>query len=72
MTMTDVACFCGCVYSFHEDVGVCPRCGEYASLSRTSVEAEQQMRYELALLIGANHGSPPNPELRLSADRRAT
>ncbi len=28
--MTDVACFCGCCYSFDEGVGACPRCGEHA------------------------------------------
>lgn len=29
--MTDVACFCGCVYAFAGDVGVCPKCGEAVS-----------------------------------------
>ncbi len=30
--MTDVACFCGCLYSFDGDAGACPRCGEYATV----------------------------------------
>jgi hypothetical protein len=30
--MTDVACFCGCCYSFEGDGGACPRCGEYAAV----------------------------------------
>jgi hypothetical protein len=30
--MTDVACFCGCLYSFDGDAGACPRCGEYATI----------------------------------------
>ena len=30
--MVDVACFCGCCYSFEGDGGACPRCGEYASV----------------------------------------
>ena len=28
--MTDVACFCGCCYSFDGGAGACPKCGEYA------------------------------------------
>jgi hypothetical protein len=48
--MTDVACFCGCLFSFRGEVGVCPRCGEYASLTGVSPEVEEQMRRELALL----------------------
>lgn len=28
--MTDVACFCGCLYSFDGGAGACPTCGEYA------------------------------------------
>lgn len=31
--MTDVACFCGCCYSFVGDVGACPRCGEVTDLT---------------------------------------
>ncbi len=50
MTMTDVACFCGCLYSFSGEVGVCPKCGDYASLTCVSPEVEEQMRRELALL----------------------
>jgi hypothetical protein len=30
--MTDVACFCGCLYSFDGGAGACPRCGEYATV----------------------------------------
>jgi hypothetical protein len=30
--MTDVACFCGCCYSFEGDGEACPRCGEYAAV----------------------------------------
>jgi uncharacterized Zn finger protein (UPF0148 family) len=31
--MADVACFCGCLYSFDGGAGACPRCGEYATVS---------------------------------------
>jgi hypothetical protein len=30
--MTNVACFCGCLYSFDGGAGACPRCGEYATV----------------------------------------
>ena len=30
--MTDVACFCGCLYSFDGGAGACPRCGECAAI----------------------------------------
>ena len=31
--MADVACFCGCFYSFDGAGGACPTCGEYASVA---------------------------------------
>jgi hypothetical protein len=31
--MTDVACFCGCCYSFSGAAGPCPVCGEIAVVS---------------------------------------
>lgn len=31
--MTDVACFCGCLYSFDGGAGACPKCGEVASVT---------------------------------------
>jgi hypothetical protein len=30
--MTDVACFCGCLYSFDGGAGACPGCGEVAAV----------------------------------------
>lgn len=32
LIMTDVACFCGCCYSFEGGVGSCPRCGAWATV----------------------------------------
>jgi hypothetical protein len=49
--MTEVACFCGCCYSFGGEVGVCPQYGEYTSFTRASREEEQQMRADLDLLL---------------------
>lgn len=31
--MTDVACFCGCCFSFDGAAGACPTCGEVASVT---------------------------------------
>ena len=37
--MTDVACFCGCFYSFEGGAGPCPKCGEVAAVT-AAPEAE--------------------------------
>jgi hypothetical protein len=57
----DVACFCGCRYSFVGDLGACPACGEYVTLRRVSETEARQMRAELDLLLsaGANPGTAP-------------
>jgi hypothetical protein len=47
----DVACFCGCRFSCAHDIGTCPDCGEYVTLSRVSDTEEKQMRAELDLLL---------------------
>jgi hypothetical protein len=31
--MTDVGCFCGCLYSFDGGGAACPKCGEYATVT---------------------------------------
>jgi hypothetical protein len=53
----DVTCFCGCRFSCAGDLGTCPGCGAYASLSRVSDAEEKQMRAELHLLL--SHGAAP-------------
>jgi hypothetical protein len=57
MTMPDVACFCGHYYRFEGEIGVCPRCGEYASLSTVSPNEQHQMRDELDLLLAGHEQS---------------
>jgi hypothetical protein len=54
--MMDVACFCGCVCSFSGDLGVCPRCGEYVTLSRVTLEEERQMRCEVDAFLHSRDG----------------
>ena len=34
--MTEVACFCGCSYTFRGLAGACPRCGEVAAIMTES------------------------------------
>ncbi len=34
--MADVACFCGCCFSFVGDVGACPECGDAVTLTTAS------------------------------------
>ena len=54
--MMDVACFCGRVYSYSGELGVCPGCGEYVTLSCVANEEEEQMRRELDAVLQAHDG----------------
>jgi hypothetical protein len=42
--MINVVCFCGCSYSFADDTGACPKCGEPVTLTRVSTGEVQEMR----------------------------
>jgi len=35
--MSDVACFCGCQYSFEGQEGPCPKCGAVAGVRTTVI-----------------------------------
>jgi hypothetical protein len=35
--MTNVACFCGCLYSFDGAEGPCPKCGAVADVHTTAI-----------------------------------
>lgn len=39
LTMAEVACFCGCCFSFDGAAGACPKCGEVARLTAGPVTA---------------------------------
>jgi len=39
VVMAEVACYCGCSYSFYGDAGTCPHCGEGATLRTRPVPA---------------------------------
>ena len=50
--MTDVACFCGCLFSFDGGVGACPRCGEVASVTAGPVpESPGRSRPEIPVPV---------------------
>jgi len=58
--MTDVACFCGCLYSFAGSAGTCPRCGKCAII-RTSSPARGERRPQLAEpAVGAQNDTELN------------
>jgi hypothetical protein len=63
----DVACFCGCSYSFEGDLGACPACGEYVTMRNVSEAEAREMRAELDLLLNAGADTAAVP-----ADRRGS
>jgi predicted RNA-binding Zn-ribbon protein involved in translation (DUF1610 family) len=42
--MTNVACFCGCLYSFDGSEGPCPRCGAVAVIRTTASQKASENR----------------------------
>jgi hypothetical protein len=67
--MTDVACFCGCRYSFGGGAGTCPKCGEVATVTADpALESPggSQPRHLVPVMNGAGrNGQAPGtcPEL---------
>jgi hypothetical protein len=49
--MTDVACFCGCLYSFDGDAGACPRCGEVTTVRTAAASGA----LDLQMLVIGGH-----------------
>ena len=52
--MADVACFCGCCFSFDGGAGACPKCGEVASVTGVPVVESS----------GCNRPETPDAEIR--------
>jgi hypothetical protein len=57
----NVACFCGCCFSFAGDLCACPACGEYVTVSGVSGLEEDEMRAEVELLL-IHHAAGSDPE----------
>jgi hypothetical protein len=68
MIVPDLVCWCGRYYRFEGDIGVCQRCGEYASVTTVSPDEQQQMRDELDLVVTAHEQSV---SVEGSAERRS-
>ena len=68
--MSDVACFCGCCYSFEGDGGACPRCGEYAAVRSGSALASTGRRQPepVPAANGAGPGREPARNRRDAAE----
>ncbi len=61
--MIDVACFCGCCFSFDGSAAACPRCGEVASVTAglaLEVAARSQPKIPVPVVngIGQNGQTP--------------
>jgi hypothetical protein len=57
--MIDVACFCGCSYSFVGNAGICPKCGERTSFARRPYECHEPESGDLEDLIQRLRDVPP-------------
>jgi len=66
--MADVACFCGCCYSFEGGGGSCPGCGRYASIS-TGPDLTPDLTLELDELLAAAGAPAPDARAGRPADR---
>ena len=53
--MTNVACFCGCLYSFDGAEGPCPKCGAVAGVHTTATrQASREHGQPDAVAAGAD------------------
>jgi hypothetical protein len=59
--MIDVACFCGCCFSFDGAAGACPKCGEVARVTAGPAE----------LQVPVMNGAGPNGQIRETNSERA-
>jgi hypothetical protein len=57
--MTDVACFCGCLFCFDGGAGTCPSCGEVANVTAPTAGQAADGSGRSApvpqVLVGAGH-----------------
>ena len=60
--MADVACFCGCCFSFVGTVGACPECGEEVTL-RTAPAFAARCADGAESVCVVHWNGPPSAEL---------
>jgi hypothetical protein len=65
--MTDVACFCNCLYSFEGAAGACPQCGAVAAIptaaASTGHERSRRAQQPKPAIGGNTEGPAPGNEL---------
>jgi hypothetical protein len=72
--MIDVACFCGCSFSFESSAAACPKCDEVATVSvgpQFKVTGHSQPEQPAAELNGARRNEQPSPSRWKRAEGRA-
>ena len=61
--MTNVACFCGCLFSFNDGAGACPKCGRVASVTTGPALARPgHNRHPVPVMNGAGQTRTACPE----------
>jgi hypothetical protein len=63
--MADVACFCGCPFSFNGEAGACPKCGRVASVTTGPVLARpghNRPEHPVPVMNGAGQTRTACPE----------
>lgn len=68
--MTDVACFCGCCFSFDAGAAACPRCGEVASVT-VGRPLEDAGRSQPEIPVPVVNGIGPNGQTPEACPERA-
>jgi hypothetical protein len=69
--MADVACFCGCLYSFDGGSGACPRCDQVATVTTaaTAASAERSPERQPAAARTVTTRTPASLQLSVVALR---
>jgi hypothetical protein len=68
--MTDVACFCGCCFSFDGGAAACPRCGQVASVT-ADLALEDAVRSQPTIPVPAMNGIRHNGHTPKACPERA-
>jgi hypothetical protein len=70
--MAEVACFCGCLYSFYDDTGACPDCGEVVTLRTQLVPASTVPASTVPAITVWNQAEPARDQADPSRDQAET